>query len=80
MRPGAMLVEIQKHPRYEVKAAPTVDRCRKQAKKVRPVIRNNQSLAHDNVLLEKAEARFIFDSISAVLRFVKSIDVARFES
>nr|WP_256467635.1 MULTISPECIES: abortive infection family protein [unclassified Bradyrhizobium] len=43
-------------------------------------IRNNQSLAHDNVLLEKAEARFIFDSISAVLRFVKSIDASRFES
>jgi hypothetical protein len=43
-------------------------------------IRNNQSLAHDNILLEKAEARFIFDSISAVLRFVKSIDASRFES
>ncbi len=43
-------------------------------------ILNNQSLAHDNVLLEKAEARFIFDSISAVLRFVKSIDGSRFES
>ena len=43
-------------------------------------ILNNQSLAHDNVLLEKAEARFIFDFISAVLRFVKSIDGSRFKS
>jgi hypothetical protein len=39
-----------------------------------------KGLAHDNILLEKAEARFIFDSISAVLRFVKSIDASRFES
>jgi hypothetical protein len=43
-------------------------------------VRNNQSLAHDNDLLHKAEARFIFDSVSAVLRFVKSVDSARFES
>jgi hypothetical protein len=43
-------------------------------------VRNNQSLAHDNDLLHKAEARFIFDSVSAVLRFVKSVDTARFES
>lgn len=43
-------------------------------------VRNNQSLAHDNDLLHKSEARFIFDSVSAVLRFVKSVDIARFES
>lgn len=43
-------------------------------------VRNNQSLAHDNDLLHKAEARFIFDSVSAVLRFVKSLDVSRFEN
>jgi hypothetical protein len=43
-------------------------------------IRNNQSLAHDNDLLHKSEARFIFDSVSAVLRFVKSVDTASFES
>jgi hypothetical protein len=42
-------------------------------------VRNNQSLAHDNDLLHKAEARFIFDSVSAVLRFVKSVDTTRFE-
>jgi hypothetical protein len=28
--PDAMLIEIRKHPRYEVKAALTVDRRRKQ--------------------------------------------------
>jgi hypothetical protein len=42
-------------------------------------IRNNQTLAHDNDLLHKAEARFIFDSVSAVLRFIKSVDTATFE-
>ncbi|MFQ5465486.1 MAG: abortive infection family protein [Thermodesulfobacteriota bacterium] len=42
-------------------------------------VRNNQSLAHDNEVLDKAEARFIFDSICAVLRFVKSIDTVRFD-
>jgi hypothetical protein len=43
-------------------------------------VRNKQSLAHDNDLLHKSEARFIFDSVSAVLRFVKSVDTARFEN
>jgi hypothetical protein len=43
-------------------------------------VRNNQSLAHDNDLLHKAEARFIFDSVSAVLRFIKGVDTARFEN
>jgi hypothetical protein len=43
-------------------------------------VRNKQSLAHDNSLLHKAEARFIFDSVSAVLRFVKSVDTGRFET
>lgn len=37
-------------------------------------IRNNRSLAHDNQLLESREARFIFDAVGAVLRFIKSID------
>lgn len=41
-------------------------------------IRNNQSLAHHNEILNKAEARFIFDSVSAILRFVKSIDTEKF--
>ena len=42
-------------------------------------IRNNQSLAHDNEIIDKAEARFIFDSVSAFLRFVKNMDNSRFD-
>jgi hypothetical protein len=41
-------------------------------------IRNNQSFAHDNEIIDQAEARFIFDSVSAFLRFVKTVEVARF--
>lgn len=41
-------------------------------------VRNNGSFAHDNDLVDAAEARFIFDAISAILRFVKSVDTARF--
>jgi len=41
-------------------------------------VRNNQSLAHDNELLDPAEARFIYDSITAFLRFVKSVETVRF--
>jgi len=37
-------------------------------------LRNDRSLAHDNELLDIREARFVFDAIGAVLRFVKSID------
>ncbi|WP_237358480.1 abortive infection family protein [Rhizobium etli] len=40
-------------------------------------IRNNKSLAHDNPeLIDHDEARFIFDSITAILR---SVDGRRFE-
>lgn len=41
-------------------------------------IRNNRSFAHDNDLIDPAEARFIFDAISAFLRFVKSIETSHF--
>jgi hypothetical protein len=41
-------------------------------------VRNNRSFAHDNDLIDKAEARFIFDAISAFLRFVKTIETSRF--
>jgi hypothetical protein len=41
-------------------------------------IRNNQSLAHDNELLDAAEARFIYDSVTAILRFLKSIESVRY--
>ena len=43
-------------------------------------VRNNQSLAHDIDLLDEAEARFIYDSITAILRFVKSVESNRFDS
>lgn len=42
-------------------------------------VRNHQSFAHDNTLIGKAEARFIFDAISAILRFIKSFEADRFE-
>lgn len=41
-------------------------------------VRNNQSLAHDNVLVDQTEARFIYDSITAMLRFVKAIEAGRY--
>lgn len=41
-------------------------------------IRNNKSFAHDNDLIDQAEARFIFDAVSAFLRFVKSVEASRF--
>jgi abortive infection Abi-like protein len=43
-------------------------------------VRNNQSLAHDNKLLDSAEARFIYDSITAILRFVKSVEMNKFDA
>lgn len=41
-------------------------------------VRNNRSFAHDNDLIDNAEARFIFDAISAFLRFVKTVETSRF--
>lgn len=41
-------------------------------------IRNNRSFAHDNDLVDQIEARFIFDAISAFLRFLKGIETSRF--
>jgi hypothetical protein len=43
-------------------------------------IRNNESLAHDNELVDPAEARFIFDRITNLLRFVKAIEAEHFEA
>ena len=42
-------------------------------------VRNNRSLAHDNEILAYAEARYVFDSITALLRFIRSIEAGRFE-
>lgn len=43
-------------------------------------LRNNKSLAHDNPnLVDPDEARFIFDSVTAILRYIKSVDGRAFE-
>jgi hypothetical protein len=41
-------------------------------------VRNNHSLAHDNQLLSLAEGRYVFESILSLLRFIKSLDEAKF--
>lgn len=43
-------------------------------------IRNNESLAHDNALVDPAEARFIFDSVVSMLRFLKTHEPQSFGS
>ena len=43
-------------------------------------IRNNESLAHDNVLIETNEARFIFDAVINLLRFTRSIEGTNYGS
>jgi hypothetical protein len=42
-------------------------------------VRNDHSLAHDNQLIERAEARFIFDAIVNFLRYIKAIEGQNFE-
>jgi hypothetical protein len=43
-------------------------------------IRNNKSLAHDNPnVIQPDEARFIFDSVAALLRYIKAVDDRSFE-
>lgn len=37
-------------------------------------VRNNRSAAHDNDIIEQSEARFIFDFVTAYLRFVKRVE------
>lgn len=43
-------------------------------------IRNNESLAHDNELVAPAEARFIFDAIVNLLRFLKATEANHFDA
>ena len=43
-------------------------------------VRNNDFLAHDNELIDPAEARFIYDAVTAFLRFVKAIEADRFDA
>lgn len=42
-------------------------------------IRNNHSFAHDNYILSSAEARYVFDMISAILIFMRTIEAGRYE-
>ncbi len=41
-------------------------------------VRNNDSLAHDNELIDPDEARFIYDVITAFLRFIKAVEAEWF--
>ncbi|CAN5391860.1 hypothetical protein BH09PSE1_BH09PSE1_02230 [soil metagenome] len=41
-------------------------------------VRNNRSLAHDNQLLGRAEGRYVFETILSLLRFIKTLDEAKF--
>ena len=41
-------------------------------------IRNNASFAHDNQIVDRVEARFIFDAITNILRFMKGYEANRF--
>lgn len=41
-------------------------------------IRNNKSFAHDNEIVGLHEARFIFDGISNILRFIRALEASRF--
>lgn len=42
-------------------------------------VRNDRSFAHDNDLLPKDEARLAFDAVTAMLRFLRSVEAGRFE-
>jgi hypothetical protein len=41
-------------------------------------VRNNSSLAHDNSILGVAEGRYVFETILSLLRFIRSLDEAKF--
>lgn len=41
-------------------------------------VRNDRTFAHDNDILDEAEARFIFEGVSAFLRFTKTVDAQGF--
>lgn len=42
-------------------------------------VRNNASLAHDNELVDPAEAKFIFESVLALMRYLRSIETGDFD-
>jgi len=37
-------------------------------------VRNNNSLAHDNALLKRAEGQYVLESVLSLLRFVRALD------
>jgi len=41
-------------------------------------VRNKQSLAHDNQILTMAEGKYVFETVLSLLRFIKSLDEAKF--
>lgn len=41
-------------------------------------MRNNASFAHDNAIVDADEARFIFDTVISMLRFVRAVETSRF--
>lgn len=41
-------------------------------------VRNSRSFAHDSVILEHQEARYVFDIVTALLRFIHSYEAGRF--
>ena len=43
-------------------------------------VRNNRSFAHDSVILDHHEARYVFDIVTALLRFVRSYEAGKFET
>lgn len=42
-------------------------------------IRNHHSFAHDSTILEPAEARYVFDTVSAILIFLRAVEAGRYE-
>lgn len=43
-------------------------------------VRNTATFAHDTVIVDAHEARFIFDTITSILRFLKTTETSRFGS
>ena len=43
-------------------------------------VRNNRSFAHDTEILDHHEARYVFDIVTALLRFIRSYEAGRFET
>lgn len=39
-------------------------------------VRNNQSLAHDNIVLNKIESKFIFNSVVNAIKFLRAVEEA----